>query len=262
MRRVVLYPNQREWLELSLADSPQANLRIGTISGLPYFVDWGDGNIEVYTNSQIVTKVYSTNYTGKIRIATPMGLGDVDRIEISDNLSKYNFDATALSGCVNMAYLRLQGSLFAGDMSVVSDLTSLIYLRLTGGSFTGDMSGVSALTSLTTLFLTSNLFTGDMSSISQLSLATYLYITGNFTINYTSTTFAPSFQYFLFRPTTTINPLSSEEIDQLLIDASQTTWGAGSKIIYADGNNGVRTSASDSAVATLQAMGVTLILNV
>src|SRR5690554_955126 len=180
MREVNLHISRKaEWLELSVDNTPQANLRIGTISGLPYFVDWGDGNIEVYTSLQTITKVYSTNYTGIVRIATPMGLGDVGSIEINDNLSKYNFDATALSGCVNMTGLRLNGN-----------------------AFTGDMSGVSALTSLTYLRLQSNLFTGNMSGASQLPLVFFFYILGNFTINYTSTVFAPSFRYWLFRPTT------------------------------------------------------------
>jgi hypothetical protein len=86
-------------------------------------------------------------------------------------------------------------------------------------------------------------------------------VNGNFTINYTGWVFPNNMQYFLFRPTTATNPLSSSELDQLLIDLNATTW-AGSKLLYADGNNAVRTSASDAAVAGLQAKGVTLYLNV
>src|SRR5699024_9699811 len=103
-------------------------------------------------------------------------------------------------------------------------------------------------------------FSGDMSGVSNLTSLTNLYLIGDFTINYTQTNWANDFQYYLFRPITSTNSLDSQELDQLLIDFSNTSW-SGSKSLYADGNNGVRTSASDQAVADLQAMGVTLYLN-
>lgn len=276
-----------EMLTLSVNDTSQANLRIDTHSGLPYYVDWGDGVFEPYLSGQEATKVYTANFTGDIKVVAPMGLGDISRFESNNNSTAWDFDLgvvvpltglnyfrmqnlpnanitgslNSFSGANELTYLRLQGNSFTGDMSGVSSLTSLTSLYLIGNSLTGDMSGVNNLTSLTSLQLQGNSLTGDMSGVSNLTSLTYLYLQGNFTISYTSTTFAPNFRYWLFRPTTAINAMDSSEIDQMLADASQTTWTL-EKQIYVDGNNGVRTSASDADVATLQAMGVTLYLNV
>ena len=55
--------------------------------------------------------------------------------------------------------------------------------------------------------------------------------------------------------------INTESVDALLEDLAQTTW-AGEKKVWLAGNNAPRSSASDSAAARLEAMGVTLFCNV
>ena len=177
------------------------------------------------------------------------------------NSQGFTGNMTGVVGLDNLTYLRLIGNGFTGEMTGVSGLDKLTSLHLVSQGFTGNMTGVDQLDQLTYLYLNSQGFTGDMTGVPSLDKLTYLYLVGNFIINYMPTTWAPSYQFFLFRPTTTTNPMGTDEIDQALIDAAATTW-TGSRIIYIDGNNGVRSSASDAAVAALQAMEVTLYLNV
>lgn len=207
----------------------EAELVIETVDGSPWKVDWGDGIIETHPSSaSVVNKNYGSAFTGTVRIKG------------------------------NVSYLQSDKGAF--DWTNVSEFTSLTYLDLQSNSFTGDMSGVSNLTSLTDLWLQGNNLTGDMSGAFNLPSLTLLWLYGNFTVNYTSKSWASNMSGFLFRPSTATNPLDTIELDQLLIDLSQTNW-VDYKAIYADFNNGVRSSASDAAVSTLQGMGVTLALN-
>lgn len=283
MRRIY-YNKPPEWVNLSVDATPSASMTLRTTSGMPYVVDWRDGTIDVVNSNVLASHTYTSPFTGNVRVSAFCGLSDIYSFRIDNNIERWSFNADVLSALTSLTTLYLNGTSFTGDMSGVSALTSLTSLSLTGNSLTGDMSNVTNLTSLTTLYLLGNSFTGDMSGVSNLTSLTYLYLSGqsltgdmsnvvnitsltnltligNFTINYTSTTFAPNFSRWFFRPTTAINAMSSSEIDQMLADAAQTTW-TGLKQIYVDGNNGVRTSASDSDVATLQSMGVTLYLNV
>lgn len=66
--------------------------------------------------------------------------------------------------------------------------------------------------------------------------------------------------------TVTINPASgygydSTEIDNILIDMANSAGGPSSKTITLKGSSQPRTSASDAAVATLQARGCIIITN-
>lgn len=208
----------------------EANIRINTVGEEDWIIDWGDGIIETHPSGITLQEhIYSSDFYGVVKITADVRI-------FSSTSGSFNF--TNIGEYNSLENVFLNGNLFTGDLSSLKDLDLLNYVYLRG-----------------------NLLTGVMSNVIKLPLLTYFYATGNFTINYTSTTFAPNFQRILFRPTTAINALDSNEIDQLLIDASQTTW-SGTKDIFIDGNNGIRTSASDAAVLTLQAMGVTLNLNV
>lgn len=55
--------------------------------------------------------------------------------------------------------------------------------------------------------------------------------------------------------------LTSAMVDALLIDLAPLTWGSGTKILNLAGNNAARTSASNTAVTTLQGKGVTVTTN-
>ena len=238
-RRLAILNEVPAIMHLSYATTTDLNLLIETQSGDDWKIDWGDGIWERYVSSSTYrTKTFSSSTSGVARVRSATGRGLSDILGMRSNVGTWSFDATALLGLTSLADLRLVGNGFTGDMTGVSDLNNLTYLRLASNGFTGDMTGVSDLDELT-----------------------YSNLTGNFVINYMPATWAPNYQYFLFRPTTATNPMGTSEIDQALIDGAATTW-TGVRTLYIDGNNGVRSSASDAAVATLQGMGVTLYLNV
>ena len=77
--------------------------------------------------------------------------------------------------------------------------------------------------------------------------------------SYTRKTWVPDMRYFYIY---SVSPggLSSTEVDNLLIDLAATTW-KNEKKIYILGTNALRTSASNTAVATLTSMGVSVTTN-
>lgn len=99
---------------------------------------------------------------------------------------------------------------------------------------------------------------GDLSDVSNVSY--YLYIGGNqITITYTTTTWEqiPSSLLYLRLAT---GHLTQAEVDQLLNDLA-ATGDAGSTTIDLRGNNAAPSSASASAITTLQTNGHTVLTN-
>ena len=152
MRRIY-YNKPTEWLELSVDDTPQANLQIGTISGLPYFVDWGDGVVETYTSLQTITKVYSSNFTGIVRIATPFGVTDISRFE-SIGSTAWNFDLGVFVPLTGLDYLQLYNlpnANITGSLNSFSGTTGLTFFRLynlPNANITGSLNSFTGATGL------------------------------------------------------------------------------------------------------------------
>ena len=118
---------------------------------------------------------------------------------------------------------------------------------------------LSSIPSVMTFFVcdSANTITGNLSSIP--SVMTYFSCGGANTITeYTSRNFAKNMQRVYLRSNTSIN-LSASNNDQLLIDLNNAggTW-SGEKLINL---KGTRTTASDAAVASLIAKGVSVIVN-
>ena len=123
-------------------------------------------------------------------------------------------------------------------------------------TITGNLSSIP---SVMTFFVCggANTITGNLSSIP--SVMTYFSCGGANTITeYTSRNFAKNMQRVYLRSNTSIN-LSASNNDQLLIDLNNAggTW-SGEKLINL---KGTRTTASDAAVASLIAKGVSVIVN-
>ena len=107
----------------------------------------------------------------------------------------------------------------------------------------------------------SNTITGNLSSLSGLSNLYYLLIFGSNTIS-DFTDGALSFNNInYFRVNAATNGLSSTEVDNLLIRLAALTWSGSSRTLLLNGGNAARTSASDAAVATLIANGVSVTTN-
>jgi hypothetical protein len=136
-------------------------------------------------------------------------------------------------------------------------LTPIItYFRNDGNS---TISGTLSLPSGITYFaiLGNNTISGTLSLPSELKVCKLL---GNNTVSdYTASTVSPTLDQIIFKPAS--GGLSSSEVDQLLIDASAATTWEGNKIIDLRGTNAARTSASNSAVSSIQANGVSVLTN-
>ena len=109
------------------------------------------------------------------------------------------------------------------------------------------------------LYNTQSVLTGDVADLP--SVMTYLNLSNTqSTMNsYTRKTWVANMKY-LYLYTVSPGGLDSTEVDNLLIDLAATTWTVDKKI-YILGTNAARTSASDSAVATLISMGVSVTTN-
>lgn len=209
-------------------------------------------NIKTKSQEAIMHLPYDSTNTLSLRIATTSGQGW--SVDWGDGI----WEDYASSDSTNRNKTFVNATSGVARFKSVNGLEDIYYFRSTAGTF--DLTNISELTSLTYLWIQNNSFTGDLSGVLDITPLTYFLAIGNFTIDYTSKVFAPNFERWLFRPTTATNPMSTMELDKMLIDASQTTW-TGSKRIEVDGNNGVRSSLSNEAVATLEGMGVSLSLN-
>jgi len=152
----------------------------------------------------------------------------------------------------NLLILYIAGSnTITGDVANLSrDLT-----MINGGVYTGDAADLPPdLTSI----IASGAVTGDLADLPVNTRA--FSITGNRISDYTSGHVWSSNMVSLIHLPEASYGLSSSEVDNLLIDLATVTW-AGTKTLNIAGNNAARTSASDAAVTSLQAQGVTVITN-
>lgn len=136
----------------------------------------------------------------------------------------------------------------AGNIKIFSKFTSLQKLIVQATGVKGDISELIALTNLSYFDGGNTAFTGDFFSILASKSFEYFYINGTFT--YTTKSFSGK-QYKTIGGTncTCIN------LDNFLQDFTQaSSMGSGSKIQMI----GTRTSASDSAISTLQSKGFTV----
>lgn len=134
---------------------------------------------------------------------------------------------------------------FTGDISGISKCTELTILSLLDDNISGDLSSVRNLSKLTSLSLFGNI-TGDASmlpaNISDCLLSRKAHITWN-TERPTSSTI-PSI----------IGAPVVDNIDTMLVNMAKCKATSNKKIYV----KGTRTSASDSAISTLQGMGYTV----
>jgi hypothetical protein len=176
----------------------------------------------------------------------------------------YVTGSNTLSGDVATLPSGLTYFIVAGSNTVSGDVATLpsglTYLHVIGSNtLSGDVATLpSGLTSATVTG--SNTLYGNVTAVPS-GLIT-LYITGLSTLSaYTSRSWPTSMRQVYLTP---VSPggLSSTAVDQLLIDlaAYVTTWTI-EKVVTLTGANAARTSASATAVTTLQGRGVTVTTN-
>lgn len=233
-------------------------------------VYFSNGNYEVSIAdkySTVVFKGFSTNVSI-----------DIEDFKYSNNLgtllslSKESFgDVSCLKKLVSLKVLNLSSYTATGKLSDLSGLTALTELSISNSKIEGDLSAISNLTSLKILYLPANV-SGNLSSLANMTALTDLQIsnaigdlsqlpanviftqlTGG---NFTWSERPASSKVFAIN-----NAPKISNIDKMLIDlakcqsnitSSTPSWR---KIISA---TGTRTSASDSALSTLQSKGYTV----
>ena len=226
---------------------------------------------------------YCTNITN-ISAANTKISGDISALSRLTNLtgldvygSQISGDISALSHLTNLFYLRLAANpQINGDISALSNLTNLTNIEISNTSISGDISAVSTLTNVGGLNMNYTNVSGDISNLANLTKLTQL---GN--LNGLSLTGdmskIPANVYFIKQADRKVNtnftwaangrqnvtflgmegniPFDTSSMDNMLIDQATCTIKSAHKVLQV---RGIRTSASDAAITTLQNMGVTI----
>lgn len=233
-------------------------------------VYFSNGNYEVSIADKysiVVFKGYSNNASINIEdLKYSNGL-----TFLWSNSQKSFGDVSCLKDLVGLTNLILSSSNHTGKLSDLSRLTSLTELNISNSNIEGDLSEISDLASLQTLYLPLGV-SGNVSSLAKMTAITYIQISNGigdlsqlpanviFTqlndCNFTWSERPASSKVFAIN-----NAPKISNIDKMLIDlakcqsnitSSTPSW---EKIISA---TGTRTSASDSALSTLQGKGYTV----
>lgn len=203
---------------------------------------------------------------------------DIEDFKYSDklgtlmSLSKESFgDVSCLKDLVGLKVLNLSSYNITGKLSDLSRLTSLTEITLSNSKIEGDLSEISDLASLKTLYLPVGV-SGNVSSLVKMASLTDLELSNSVgdlsqlpaNIEFTQLTggnFTWSERPASSKAFAINNAPKVSNIDKMLIDlakcqsnitSSTPSWR---KIISA---TGTRTSASDSALSTLQSKGYTV----
>lgn len=167
------------------------------------------------------------------------------------NCNDVNGNLSALRGCKNLKILSLNNDKVTGSLSDISGCTNLTTLDILNcNEVTGNLSDIMALTKLKYIYLNRNIG-GDLAKISPAC-----YFVGIIEQTYDWTTRDSSANIFAIESTNA----TVKNVDKMLIDfancnAAIPNQNVRYKIIYI---KGTRTSASDTAVATLQQKGYTI----
>jgi len=201
------------------------------------------------TNSQIITgDINSLN--GKA--LTTFVINSMSNITVTGDLANISNNLTNL----NISY----GSVY-GNISSLASKPNLLYIQLAGttGVITGNVNSVgSAIKSLYITGAHVNL-SSDISSLPN-QISTLVLSTGSF--SYTTSKVWPSVMGRVQIVANTGGGLSTADVDRLLIDLDTygTSWpnAVSSRYIILSSPHAPRSSASDTAVASLIAKGVTV----
>lgn len=189
--------------------------------------------------------------------------GDISNLKNLTNLTSINFQNTQVSGDISnlknltaLTNLSLSDTQVSGDIATLKNLTSLTKLSLynTQVPLTGDIGQLSALSNCTEINLRSSKLTGDLAILpSKCRFVSFM--------NDKGSVFTWSTRQSTAKIIAIEGKVSLTNIDKMLQDQAQCLVGFLSKdpvwykTISVAGN---RTSASDSAVATLQQKGYTI----
>jgi len=190
-------------------------------------------------------------------------------------------DISAVSNLTKLSSLILTNTQVSGDISAVSNLTNLTDLILSNTQVSGDISAVSKLVNLVNLRLSGTKISGMVDNLAGLTKINYmdqLYgmsLTGDMSkipanvraisqegrmINTNFTWTAKGRQNATLLAMMGPVPFDTVSMDNMLIDQATCTFKGSDALPWTKivSVSGIRTSASDAAVAAIQNMGVTI----
>jgi len=248
------------------------------------WVNWGDGSdLEWIAHVGISTDV-TTNHDydgspGTKEIAFTGLLEQITKFRVTD--PEFGGSMQAVAAFAGLTYLNLAFTAIEGSLEDISGLTSLevVYLYNIDG-LVGDLEALVPLTNITHLYLYSTGIQGDVSELYCLSSmrdfrvnSLGASIVGNvgslsaweeltcLYVQYTSASYVtavlPVWDGILWRFQGCA--LTELEVDSVLIDLASS--GSVNGNLNISGDNAARSSASDSALATLLANGWTVTVN-
>lgn len=263
-----------QYLSINITDGGTAKFDIGDLKYSKLLETINVSNTDVYGD---ISCILDLELLSEFRVANTKVYGDVSAIS---NLSKLTVidlsntvitgDLSAISNLSELSYAYLQGSRITGNLSAISNLSKLVRFESTGLDLVADVSAIANLNEL--LYLYVDKLKGDINAINNLQnfrvlVSTAAEMTGDLAL-------LPSSMYRLElrkvnkssfswsnRPSSAkilsiYGYMVLSDIDKMLIDNAKcevpTTGDNNIKNFYIIGK---RTTASDSAVRTLQNKG-------
>lgn len=191
--------------------------------------------------------------------------GDIGNLKYVTDMSNLNLNLTQVSGDIsvfsnftNIISMRFSNTQVSGDISAISNLVNLQNLDLSNTQVSGNVDNLAGLTKLVDLSGLNGLsLTGDMSKI-PINVAFISQSGRKITTNFTWT--ANGRQNAKLLAMEGPVPFDTTSMDNMLIDQATCTFNPVASMPWYSviKVSGIRTSASDAAVATLQSKGVTI----
>lgn len=207
-----------------------------------------------YCTNLITLYLSGTSVTGDISALSKLTALTSFNLAHNNNISG---DISAISKLTALTYFYLDNTHVSGDISAISKLTDLYNFALDNTNISGEIDSLANLTKLSNIGIVGLSLTGDMSKIP----AQIKFIScenRKITTNFTWTANGRKNATLLAMVGSV--PFDTTSMDNMFIDQATCTFKADSSRpwLNAISVSGSRTSASDSAVATLQNMGVTI----
>ena len=263
-----------QYLAINITDGGTAKFDIGDLKYSKLLESLNVSNTDVYGDISSVSGLVLLN---SFRVANTKVHGDVSAIS---NLSKLTVtelsntattgDLSAISNLLKLRYVQISDTYITGNLSAISNLSGLVRFEATGLDLVADISAIANLNEL--LYLYVNKLMGNINTINNLQNLRVLSsnaaeLTGDLALlpssmyrielsKATKSSFSWSDRPSSAKILSIYGSMVLSDIDKMLIDNAKcevpTTGDNNTKNFYIIGK---RTTASDSAVQTLQSKG-------
>ena len=280
-------------MELPYTNSRYFRLRLVTNNGLPIQVDFGDGVINSLTTNVAFDYDAGMLRDSAVRIFTPDRVTTFNPMIFSGQAAvNWNFSLGTFLQARNLVTFDIRsGNIFGNVINLSRNLQTFQILNPSNGVIVGNVEDLPTTirnincTSSNLNFQHTTAELGTLSNLNSYTVSGISKVTGNIALlpsnvrtfvcrnigarlhelSYNTTPGGRTWVNNMFSVSLICadgQGLTTPMIDSLLIDLDASTWdGNGFANITITAGNGVRSSASDAAVASLIAKNVSLILN-